>query len=90
MKNLSFFKLLAALFIFCCLVSVVIVVVLISRYERPEERVEFQTPVIPAPDTKKMLPYVSGPGTSAAEAPVKEQEPPEKEMPLQQGEPLLY
>ncbi len=90
MKNLSFFKLLAALFIVCCLVSAVIVIILVSRYERPEERIEFQTPVIPAPDAEKILPYVSGPGTAAAEAPVKEEEPPEKEMPLQQGEPLLY
>jgi hypothetical protein len=89
MKNLSFFKLLAALLIVCCLVSAVIVVVLISRYERPEERVEFQTPVIPAPDTEKILPYVSGPGTAAAEATLKDAEPPEKEMPLKQGELLL-
>lgn len=88
MKNLTALKFLIILFVICCLISAVIVIALVSRYERQEEQINFKAPLPDTQAVEEILPAAASP--MQAEAPVKEKEPPEKEMPLKEGEPLLY
>lgn len=89
MKKLSALKFLIILFVICCLISAVIVIALVSRYERQEDRVNFKAPL---PDTRPVEELIPDAASSPepADVPEREKEPPEREMPLKEGEPLLY
>jgi hypothetical protein len=72
----------------CCLISAVIVIMLVSRYERQADRAEVRGDVPVDPPVEKILKVIDQ--GAAKDIPDKEKEQPEKEMPLKEGEPLLF
>jgi len=88
MRNIPALRLLVGLFIICCLISALIVIMLVSRYDRQEDTAEVRADIPGEPPVEEILP--ASVQTEKKTIPGKDNEQPEKEMPLKEGEPLLF